>query len=442
MNSQIKLGLFVAIGLAAIMISIIAVGNFTLNRSYKVYVMFQNASGLTKKAKVKIAGVDVGVLNGVSLKDSKARLCLSINNDVTLYANAQARIVSMGIIGTKYIEVIPGDPSYPVIKDGDSINVTESASLEQSLNNIADKIDKALGSFGDGKNGNMMANLSDAVYDLKLVMRNVANQNEKIASAIDNVNKFSYNLAKITAENEADLRVAIANMRDISEKLDVIMAKIYDGEGTIGALVNDEQMSKDLKETVASAKEAVNSLKTTIGTGNRLQLAWDYMGRYNVRDEKFRSDVGLSISMRKERFYYVGISNVADTSDETDQKEKDTMNTLNALIGFRNEKAEIYGGVMKSKAGVGVGYSFFEPIYSPYRSVQLNLNAYNFSRDGKPPEIDAGVRLGLAKWLYAGVMVEDIGYAASVTPYIKLEIKDTDIAALLGIISVAAVASK
>ena len=39
-------------------------------------------------------------------------------------------------------------------------------------------------------------------------------------------------------------------------------------------------------------------------------------------------------------------------------------------------------------------------------------------------------------------MVEDIAYSAAVTPYVKLEIKDTDIASLLGIMSIAAVASK
>ena len=56
---------------------------------------------------MKIAGVDIGVLKGVSLKDSRANLCLAINKDVVLYENAAASIVSMGIIGTKYIEINP-----------------------------------------------------------------------------------------------------------------------------------------------------------------------------------------------------------------------------------------------------------------------------------------------------------------------------------------------
>jgi hypothetical protein len=58
------------------------------------------------------------------------------------------------------------------------------------------------------------------------------------------------------------------------------------------------------------------------------------------------------------------------------------------------------------------------------------------------PEVDLGVRFGFTKWLYAGVMVEDTLYRSALTPYIKIEINDRDLAALLGIISIAAVATR
>ena len=447
MNNQIKLGLFVAIGLFGIIVSIIAVGNFTVNRSYKVYALFQNASGLTKKAKVKIAGVDIGVLKGVSLKDSRANLCLAINKDVVLYENATASIVSMGIIGTKYIEINPGDSNYPKVKDGASIGVSEAPSIEQSLNNIMEKVNNTLIAIGsDGKIKDIIDNLSASMADLKLVMRNISSQNAKITRTIDNINQFSFNLAEITGENRDDIRSAIASIKEVSAKLDILVNKISEGDGTLATLINDEETGKELKETIITAKEAVASAKTAIDSfsdkANKLHLEWDYAGRYNIKDEKLRSDLGIGISMRKERYYYVGISNVADTSGVKDQTEKDTMNTLTALLGFRGENASIYGGVIRSKAGVGVGYSFFDPIYAPYRRLQAHLEAFNFARKDRPPEFNFGARFGITKWLYAGVMVEDIAYSAAVTPYVKLEIKDTDIASLLGIMSIAEVASK
>ncbi|OEG69743.1 hypothetical protein ATZ36_07725 [Candidatus Endomicrobiellum trichonymphae] len=58
------------------------------------------------------------------------------------------------------------------------------------------------------------------------------------------------------------------------------------------------------------------------------------------------------------KFYYLGITNSVDNClVDKDEKEND------ALLGFIiSEKAEIYGGMVKSKAGIGFGYSFF-PIY-------------------------------------------------------------------------------
>ena len=450
MNNKVKLGVFTAIGLLAILVSIVAVGSFSVGKKHKVYVLFDNTSGLLKKAKVKIAGVDIGVLRDIELQGNKARLCLTIDEDIALYQNAKASIVSMGIIGTKYIEIFPGDSSFPQVKDGDTMGASDSGSLEDTLGKIADKLNNIIDSIGkDGRNGDMIDNLSDSIRDLKSFMSNLSNQNAKISSAFGSLNKFASALADITVQNKQDIRDAIASMKDMADKMDLLVTKIYQGEGTIGALINDEEMSDELKETVttakdalASAKKMVEGLQETLGKANRLQLSWNYMGRFDTKDNKLRSDVGLNIMPSDEKFYYVGIANVADSSEAVDQAEKDTMNTLDALLGFRFDKFEVYGGIMRSKAGGGIGYSFFEPTYAPYRKVYMHLNAYNFGREDNGPEIDAGIRFGFTKWLYAGVMVEDTLYKAAVTPYIKLEIKDTDLAALLGIISIAAVSSR
>ncbi|MDR3256774.1 MAG: MlaD family protein [Endomicrobium sp.] len=439
MSNQLKLGIFTAIGLVAVIISIIATGSFTLARTYNVYTKFDNISGLTRKAKVKIAGVDVGVLNGVSLDESKANLKLSISKKIILYQNASARIVSMGIIGTKYIEIIPGDASFPILKRGDYISSRQSPSLEDTLTNITTKINTALDNERDG---NMMENLADAIYSLKGFLDNLEASNEEISSIIKNFNKFSTDLVNISSQNKQDLRDIIKSIKEISEKMNLLIARIYDGSGPIATLINDEQMSKDLKETVLSTKATVDSLNETIGKANKLQLSWNYTGRYSLKDEKYRSDIGISIMPSNHKFYYVGISNVADSHYVTDDEEKKNINTLDALLGFRSKKSEIYGGVIKSKAGIGFGYSFFEPIYTPYRKLKFYLNMYDFNRSKYGPQIDAGIRVGITKWLYTGVAVEDISYKTTVMPYLKIEIDDKDLTALLGIISIAAVASK
>jgi hypothetical protein len=72
----------------------------------------------------------------------------------------------------------------------------------------------------------------------------------------------------------------------------------------------------------------------------------------------------------------------------------------------------------------------------------LNLKVYDFSRKNFGPQIDFGARYGITKWLHAGVSIEDMYYRPSFTPYVRIEIDDQDLAAMLGIISIVAVASK
>ncbi|MDR2616779.1 MAG: MlaD family protein [Endomicrobium sp.] len=439
MGNDIKLGIFTFVGIGAILLSIFAVGNFSLKRTYNIYVEFDNIATLTKKAKVKTAGVDIGVLKAVCLNKGKAQLKISINKNVLLYKNAYASIASVGVIGTKYIEIFPGDESQPLIKEGDTILGQNSSSLESFLAKVTTQINRAL---NNDKYGNMMDNLADAIFSLKDILEMLAAQNEKIEDTFTNLDQFTKDLASISSQSKPDLRETVEQIKDISKKLDILINRIYDGSGPISALINDEKMSEDIKETVESAKEAIKGLNKTVARSSKLSLHWNYTGRYNTRDSKLRNDIGISIMPNNEKFYYVGVANVADSTFITDESEKKNINKLEALLGFRKEYSEVFGGVIKGKAGVGFGYSFFSPIYDVYKGLKFNLKVYDFVRDKHGPQVDFGARYGIMKWLYAGVLLEDVSYKPSFTPYLRLEIDDQDLSAMLGIISIAAVVSK
>ncbi|MDR2437107.1 MAG: MlaD family protein, partial [Endomicrobium sp.] len=292
MNKQLKLGIFVLLGIIAMLVSIIMSGSFPLKRSYNVYAKFDNISGITKKSKVKIAGVDIGVVREICLEGSQARLKLAINKNVKLYKNSIVRIVSMGVIGSKYIEVFSGDLDAEELKGDEYISTEQSSDWQLLLKDISTSIGKGMHSK---QYGDTMENLAEAIYSLKEVMENLSHENKNISEIINNLNKFSHDIAAITSENRHDFRAVVLLIKDVSEKLDILINRMFNGDGTVSTLINDEQMSKDLKETVTSAKETVKGLKDAIGKANKLQLSWNYNGRYNIKDKKFRSDVGINI---------------------------------------------------------------------------------------------------------------------------------------------------
>jgi phospholipid/cholesterol/gamma-HCH transport system substrate-binding protein len=86
--------------------------------------MFPTVSGLKNKAAVTMAGVNIGEVRNIQLKDGRADVTLSINKDIRLEDDSIAGIKTMGIIGDKYVAITPG-ASDDYIKPGGTIRETQ-----------------------------------------------------------------------------------------------------------------------------------------------------------------------------------------------------------------------------------------------------------------------------------------------------------------------------
>lgn len=450
MSNELKLGFFVTLGLIAVIVTIMMLGNYSLTSKYEVYTYFSNASGLPKKAKVKISGVDVGNIKNILLENGKAKIVLVIDRDIKLYSDAKAKIVATGIIGTKYMELNPGTPSNSLIHAGDTIeSIDETASMEDMVAKAVQKVEKLLDNANMGLNEEFFKNLSDTVKNLKNVSQAIADKEKEISKVIDNFEHFSSDLYDITSKNKEDIRNIILELKKVSENINNIVNKIDDGNGTLATLINDEEMAKELKDTVSEVKTAVESIQEFTTRAKRLEIDWEYMGRFDTRNDRYRNDFGIRFRPNNHKFYYLGISNIADTHREKDTLEREKMNKLDALIGFRSENFEIYGGALRSKGGIGIGWSPFNKIYSSYRKLYFNVEGLFRTETADPndpdrdkPNVIIGTRLGIFNWCYVGVQVEDTLTRTTFVPYIKIKITDEDLAALFGVAGIAAATSK
>ncbi len=435
MSNEFKLGIFVTAGILAVLLTIMLLGNYSLTSKYVVNAYFENTAGLPKKAKVKISGVDVGNIKDIVLEDGKAKVILVIDRKIKLYPDATAKIVSMGIIGTKYIDIHPGTASGNPVKHGATINSLVSDSLEEVIGNAVKKLDAVLSDAKKGLNEDFFQSLHDTVENLKLVSQTLSDKRGDIDEAVNNFKNFSSDLYEITSKNKQDIR-------DIIEKLNEIVDKINNGDGTLARLINDKEMSKEIKDTV-------DGLQSFVGKTKKVGIDWEYMGRFDTRNDRFRNDFGIRFRPTDHKFYYIGISNIGNYTNEDDEFERNNLNKIDALLGFRSENLEAYGGVMRSKGGVGVGWSPFDKIYGSNRRLYINAEAIfrtetakKNDKDRDKPNIIVGARLGIFHWLYVGVQVEDTLTRTNFMPYIKLKITDDDLASMFGVAGIAAASSK
>ena len=96
------------------------VGNLTFSREkgYDLEVLFDSATGLAKDVTVEIAGVEIGRVKKIALQDGKALVVLRMNPGMVIRKDAQAIIRTRGILGDKYVEIIPGSVAAPPIIGG------------------------------------------------------------------------------------------------------------------------------------------------------------------------------------------------------------------------------------------------------------------------------------------------------------------------------------
>lgn len=124
---ELVVGVFVLIGIISLGYLSIKLGKLEIigGDLYEVDALFNSASGLKPGATVEIAGVEVGRVKTISLREDRAMVKLAVQNGTKLYSDTIASIKTRGIIGEKFLALSPGGGGDP-LKPGDAIRDTES----------------------------------------------------------------------------------------------------------------------------------------------------------------------------------------------------------------------------------------------------------------------------------------------------------------------------
>jgi len=127
---EISVGIFVLIGILCVGYLTIRLGKMEWigDNHYSVYARFQSVSGLKAGADVEMAGVQIGQIDDISLDQERkvATVKLKIKKGIVLTDDVIASVKTAGLIGDKYITIMPGG-SDKILKPGDLIIDTQSA---------------------------------------------------------------------------------------------------------------------------------------------------------------------------------------------------------------------------------------------------------------------------------------------------------------------------
>lgn len=425
-TAEFKVGLFVLVCLGIVAAMSFQVNNdVTAGRGAHQYdVMLPDASGLVKNSDVKMAGIPVGVIKDIKLQDGEARVVLKIKPDLRVTKQAMVKIKPNGILGDKYLDLDPGPPEAEPLAEGGRIMKYEDKAgfdsvlnqlgkIAQDMSDITDSMKKAISGEGDDTTtiGRIVKNIEGLTGDLREI---ADNKKDKLEATIDNLHSISKSINEFINDDSDEgfkanwkkMAKSLGRVDDILKNVDEATAKVNEGKGTLGKLINDDTTVEELNHAVAG----VNSM---LDTASKFQVAIDYHSEFMAGGPFTKTFVGINIQPGPDRYYILQVIDdpkgvFQQTTTQTivggvPQPETVTQNNYQNQLKFSAEFAKNFydltlrAGVIENTGGFGLDYYLFN------HKLMLSAEAFAF---GRPEGVDVRV---LAKYKFYNIFYAVFG---------------------------------
>jgi len=232
-NTQMtaRVGLFFLIGIVLIYVTYDALRGNSPSRKhgYTVVAGFPTIKELKAGDEVRMAGVKIGNVELTRLANDRAEAVLRILPGTHIAKDATASISMAGLIGTNYVSLDIGHPELGTVVEGGELLTRTVPDLNQ-----------------------IMSDLGGLGQDLKGALANIS---QAFGNGADNKGGLFQKLDRLVSENSEKINATMANLEDIT-------AKIRNGQGTLGKLVNDPAAYDQLLATVNEIKGAAADART------------------------------------------------------------------------------------------------------------------------------------------------------------------------------------
>jgi len=285
-RDEVLVGIFLTVAIAIALLGTLWLVRGGLSSGYPLYTKFAWGQNLKPGQPVLLAGVNVGAVSDVKLRDDGfLDVFLRVDDDVKVPKNSTASVQPVGIFGDAAIALTPKGPSPLSYQPGDTVPVGPSATDIQALENKADSVMTTVNVMMKTLNAELFA--AGGIRDIRRTMANAAelsanasrlsvqlnaiaaeqnrnltltmNQLRRSMSAIDSA-KIDSTLRNFQTSSASLTQIA-SNLATTSRRADSIMAGIQNGEGNAGKLLRDTLLYGDLRGLVTQADSVLADLK-------------------------------------------------------------------------------------------------------------------------------------------------------------------------------------
>ena len=276
---QLRVGLFLALGLTVAALTIFAIGQQSglFERKTTLYAYFSDVNGLVVGAPVRLAGLDVGTVSEIQLAKSperaEARVTMQIKTRFMsrIRRDSTVMIDSKGLLGDKILNITIGSAKSPAVEDGATLATRSGPSLEQ----LTGKLDQAIGSVTEVAQSASEAikqlTTEQARQDFARMLNSTANilqeveQGDGLAHRLVYDPKYAEQVEAILAQTQA----AISGVHSAVERMDRTLAAVENGNGMAHELVFGET-GRDTMQELRDASAGLAAMMRQVRDGNGL----------------------------------------------------------------------------------------------------------------------------------------------------------------------------
>jgi phospholipid/cholesterol/gamma-HCH transport system substrate-binding protein len=289
-SNETKIGILAAVSIAILILGYSYLsGSDIFSRENKFYAIYNSVDGLTISKPVLVNGFQIGRVSNMQLRpDGRTVVEFKIDPQYNVPSNTNAKLVSTDLLGGKAIRFEYGN-SKVMAQSKDTLQADIQGSLAESLQPIQNKaerlmskLDSSLAAINKIMNPEFQRNVDRSFASIanslqtlqgttKKIDDLVGSQSDHIKGILGNAevasaslkttaahfNGISNNFEKVSNDlANANLRQTLDNANKAVADLQTTIAKINNGNGSLGLLINDKTMYNNL----ASASANLNAL--------------------------------------------------------------------------------------------------------------------------------------------------------------------------------------
>ncbi|MBK9930842.1 MAG: MCE family protein [Saprospiraceae bacterium] len=238
LTNNIKLGLFVILGLAFLVVMLYFIGKNTniFTPSFTLRTHFQHIQGLQKGNNVRFSGIQIGSIRSIDiLNDTVIEVTMSIDNDFKniIKKNALVSIGTDGVVGNKIVNIVPVKMPASLVVDQDLLVSKKPIDSDEMLVYLS-KTNR---------------NIADITENLKITLQ-ALNENQRLMHLLS-----SDEIPDLVSSTLREFKQASSEINYSAHAVHQIIDSVQFGSGNLSALIYDTTIFVQLRQASTSIKE-------------------------------------------------------------------------------------------------------------------------------------------------------------------------------------------